>query len=78
MKRTTVSLPKELLARAAKTARRRRISLAALVREALGAYLDGESAWDPPRSLGYGDSRGRGCGRELGDVPVEAYGLGPG
>jgi hypothetical protein len=77
MKRTTVSLPEDLLGRAVTFARSRRISLGALVREALRAYIDGPARGDDPISLGFGDSGGRMRGRDLGELPPEAYGLPP-
>jgi hypothetical protein len=78
MKRTTVSIPQDLLARAQRIAAQRKASLGEVVRNALQAYVDGGAAWDPPRSLGVGDSRGAGRGRDLRDLPESAYGPGPG
>jgi predicted transcriptional regulator len=77
MKRTTLSVPEDLLERAQRVAEQRRVSLGKVLREALEAYVDGGSAWDPPRSLGFADSGGAGRGRELGDLPDSAYGAGP-
>ena len=77
MKRTTVSIPEDLLARAQRIAAQRKASLGEVVREALKAYVDGGAAWDPPRSLGVADSRGKGRGRDLSELPESAYGRGP-
>ncbi len=77
MRRTTISLPDDLLARARRIADQRKASLGEVVRGALREYVDGGSAWDPPRSLGVGDSRGKGRGREMSDPPKSAYGRGP-
>lgn len=77
MKRTTVSLPEEDLGRALVLAGRGRKSLGAIVREALRAYLDRDIEWEAPRSLGFGDSLRAARGRELGELPPEAYGAGP-
>lgn len=77
MKRTTISLPEDLLVRAKRIADQRGVSLGELVREATGVYVDGASAWDPPRSVGVGDSGGEGRGRELGELTDEGYGRGP-
>lgn len=78
MKRTTISFPDDMLRRAQKLADQRRVSLGEFLREALRAYLEGGSAWDPPRSLGVADSRGAARGRDLAELPDSAYGRGPG
>ncbi len=77
MKRTTVSLPEDLLARAQRIAAQRKASLGEVVRDALKIYVDTGMAWDPPRSLGVGDSGGKGRGRDMSDLPKSAYGRGP-
>ena len=77
MKRTTVSIPTDLLARAQRVADQRGVSLGEVLREATRAYVDGGAAWDPPKSLGIADSGGRGRGRELGELPDAAFGRGP-
>jgi predicted transcriptional regulator len=78
MKRTTISVPEDLLQRAQRIADQRSVSLGEVLRDALRGYLDGGTAWDPPRSLGIGDSGGAGRGRELSDLPDSAYGAAPG
>jgi hypothetical protein len=78
MRRTTISVPDDLLARARRVAETRGVSLGEVYRDALRGYLDGASAWDPPRSLGAGDSGGAGRGRDLDDLPDDAYGKAPG
>lgn len=77
MKRTTVSIPEDVLARAQRIADQRGVSLGAVLREAARAYVDGGLAWDPPRSIGIADSGGKGRGRRLGKLPPDAYGRGP-
>jgi predicted transcriptional regulator len=73
MKRTTVSVPDDLLTRARRIAKARGVSLGEVYRHALRDYLDGAKAWDPPRSLGAGDSKGAARGREIGELPADAY-----
>jgi predicted transcriptional regulator len=77
MKRTTISIPDDLLSKTQRIADQRRASLGEVVRDALRAYVDGGSAWDPPRSLGIADSRGKGRGRDMSELPKAAYGRGP-
>lgn len=77
MKRTTISIPDDLLARAQRIADQRGVSLGEVLRGALRSYLDGGAAWDPPKSLGAGDSGGKARGRDLGEMPASAYGVGP-
>jgi predicted transcriptional regulator len=77
MKRMTISFPEDLLARARRIADQRRVSLGQVLRDAARAYVDGDAAWDPPRSIGIADSGGRGRGRDLGALPEDAYGPGP-
>jgi hypothetical protein len=48
-----------------------------VVRDALRAFVDGPSSWDPPRSLGIEDSRRAARGKDLSDLPNDAYGRGP-
>ena len=76
MKRMTFSIAEGLLARAQHVADLRGVSLAEVLRGALSAYLDGPSAWDPPRSLGIADTGGAARGRDLGDLPEDASGRG--
>ena len=78
MKRTTISVPDDLLARARRIADQRRVSLGEVLRDAIRDYLDGGGAWDPPKSLAVADSKGAGRGRDLSDLPEAAYGPGPG
>jgi Arc/MetJ family transcription regulator len=77
MKRTTISVPDDLLARAQRAADQRHVSLGEVFRDALRSYIESGGAWDPPRSLGAGDSGGAGRGRDLSDLPDEAFGPGP-
>jgi Arc/MetJ-type ribon-helix-helix transcriptional regulator len=77
MKRTTISVPEDLLRRARRVADQRRVSLGEVLRDALRVYLEGGGAWDPPRSLGFADSGGAARGREFSDLPDSAYGRGP-
>jgi hypothetical protein len=77
MKRTTISIPEDLLARAQRVADQRGVSLGEVLREATRAYVDGGLAWDPPRSLGCVSRDDIPSGRDLVDLPEEAYGRGP-
>ncbi len=69
MKRTTISIPDELLDRLRMMAAERRTSMAALVREALEEKA--KSYRPPPRSLGMGASGHTDTARRTGDARPE-------
>jgi Arc/MetJ-type ribon-helix-helix transcriptional regulator len=68
MRRTTVSLPDELAKAVEREARRRRLSVSQVTREALAAHLDFD---EQPRQLpfvGLGSSGHRTTARDLEDI----------
>jgi predicted transcriptional regulator len=76
MKRTTISLPDELAAAVDRAARRRRVPVSALARDALAAYLgfdqDGEKRELPFASVGASGERD--TARRLEDLLAQEWG----